>query len=50
MKEFWKNFNIKMASGNIGDEWAEIKQSCMKGVCRKTKPEISDSHDFDPEH
>lgn len=27
--------SVKEASDNIGNAWAEIKQSCMKGVSKK---------------
>lgn len=40
---------VKEASDNIGNAWAEIKQSCMKGVSKKCQSEFSDSHDFDLE-
>jgi hypothetical protein len=49
VKDFWKNFNIKKATNNIGDAWKEVSQSRMKGVWKKNWPYITDSHDFDPE-
>jgi hypothetical protein len=31
LKEFQKGYNIWRAVNNIGDSWAEIKESTMKG-------------------
>jgi hypothetical protein len=49
VKEFWNNFNIKNAIDNIAYAWAEVTQSCMKGVW-KIWPELSCSSDFNPEN
>jgi hypothetical protein len=50
VKECWKNFNIKNAIDNIAYEWAEVTQSCMKGVWKKIWPELSCSSDFNPKN
>ena len=49
VKEFWKNI-IKNAIDNIAYAWAEVTQSCMKGVWKKIWPELSCSSDFNPEN
>lgn len=40
IKEFWRNFNIKMAVDIIGDSWAEISPSCLNGVWKKIWPTV----------
>jgi hypothetical protein len=32
VEKFWKKYDIKMATDNIGKAWSEVNQSCMKGV------------------
>jgi hypothetical protein len=50
VKDFWRNFNIKKATDNTGDAWAEVMQSCMNGVWRKIWPDVvTDFHGFEPE-
>ena len=39
MKQFWKNYNIKMAIQNINLSWRELKKTCMNGVWREIWPE-----------
>jgi hypothetical protein len=40
LKEFWKGYNIWNEVNNIGDSWAEIKQSTMNRSWRKLCPQF----------
>lgn len=40
LRDFWKNYNIWNAINNIGDSWAEIKESTMKGSWKQLCPEM----------
>ncbi|CAK9821640.1 Tigger transposable element-derived protein 1, partial [Anthophora retusa] len=40
LTDFWKNYNIWNAINNIGDSWAEIKESTMKGSWKQLCPEM----------
>lgn len=47
LKDFLKNYNIWNAIENIGNAWAEIKESTMKGSWKKLCPQMmSDFIDF----
>ncbi|XP_013109419.2 tigger transposable element-derived protein 1-like [Stomoxys calcitrans] len=39
MKDFWKNYSIRMAVENIIQSWKEVKESCMNGAWRQLWPE-----------
>nr|XP_012146667.1 PREDICTED: tigger transposable element-derived protein 1-like [Megachile rotundata] len=40
LTEIWKNYNIWNAINNIGDSWAEIKESTMKGSWKQLCPQM----------
>lgn len=40
LREFWRSYNIWSAINIIGDSWAVIKESTMKGHWKQLCPQI----------
>jgi hypothetical protein len=48
LTEFWKGYNIRNAVSNIGDSWAEIKQSTINRSWKKLFPQfVTDFQDVE---